>query len=250
MTGERETAEVRLVALGKPTAFPPESHDFGQFVYPLAGVIELAVGRSLLTAPPTFGIWLPPGVEHEARTRSDTQYIVVDVPKDLCVYILPREGVLSTTAVARAILDWAGQMGSASKAHDQRGRLIRVLVDELSLGSDLGTHVPLSDDRLLKPILAALQVNPGDRKSLVQWADHVASTERTLARKFRSELGLTFAEWRQKLRVSRALVMLANGATIQKIAHDLGYNSVSAFISMFKRTTSFTPHHFRGKSVG
>ncbi|MDI9776072.1 helix-turn-helix domain-containing protein, partial [Pseudomonas aeruginosa] len=55
------------------------------------------------------------------------------------------------------------------------------------------------------------------------------------ARHCQRELGMTFGEWRQRLRFLAAIEALEAGRGIQQIAFDLGYSSPSAFISMFRR---------------
>jgi AraC-like DNA-binding protein len=56
------------------------------------------------------------------------------------------------------------------------------------------------------------------------------STERTLMRRTQRDLGMSVAEWRQHLRVVKAMPLLEAGHTLETIALDLGYGSASAFI--------------------
>ncbi|WP_429817656.1 helix-turn-helix domain-containing protein [Ensifer sp. B1-9] len=57
---------------------------------------------------------------------------------------------------------------------------------------------------------------------------------------------MSFLKWRQRLRLSRALAMLADGFPVQTVAHKLGYSTTSAFIAMFQSATGATPNAFRG----
>jgi len=56
---------------------------------------------------------------------------------------------------------------------------------------------------------------------------------------------MSLHEWRQRLKVMKALSLLNQGKTIESIALDLGYASSSAFIFMFKRWMNLTPDQFR-----
>ena len=67
---------------------------------------------------------------------------------------------------------------------------------------------------------------------------------RTLERLFQSETGLSFGKWRQQLRLLYALRLLAAGRPVTAVAFDVGYESASAFIAMFKRTLGVTPHRY------
>jgi AraC-like DNA-binding protein len=60
---------------------------------------------------------------------------------------------------------------------------------------------------------------------------------------------MNFAEWRQRLRVVKAMPMLESGMKVETIALDLGYSNASAFISMFRRLMGVTPDEFR-KGMG
>ena len=50
-----------------------------------------------------------------------------------------------------------------------------------------------------------------------------------------------FERWRTHLRIAEALGRLADGATVTRVAHDVGYASTSAFVAAFRRTTGTTP---------
>ncbi|WP_268958810.1 helix-turn-helix domain-containing protein [Nonomuraea aridisoli] len=43
--------------------------------------------------------------------------------------------------------------------------------------------------------------------------------DRTLARPFRADLGMTFPQWRTRLRLHRALILLADGVPVTAVAH-------------------------------
>src|SRR5262249_12396374 len=94
--------------------------------------------------------------------------------------------------------------------------------------------------RLLR-IANALADRPADSRGLEAWAAWAGVTSRTLSRRFVAETGFTFTQWRQRLRLTRALEMLASGAAVTPVAMDLGYDNPSAFIDWFKRTYGVTP---------
>jgi AraC-like DNA-binding protein len=111
--------------------------------------------------------------------------------------------------------------------------------------SSCGCYLPGSDDVVLDAVLCALDEHPGDERSLSELAATFHSTERTLSRRCQRDLGMSFAEWRQRLRVVKAMPRLAAGEKVESIALDLGYASASAFIVMFRRMTGVTPDEHR-----
>ena len=94
-------------------------------------------------------------------------------------------------------------------------------------------------------ILDFLHLHPADNSSLQQLAVQHNMTERTLARYSQKELGMSLNEWRQRLKVMKAMSMLTEGKKVESIALDLGYANASAFINMFKRWMVYTPDQFR-----
>ena len=97
--------------------------------------------------------------------------------------------------------------------------------------------------------LHALQAQPWDTRSLADWASSVHTTERTLMRRSLTCLGMTLAEWRQRLRVVKAMAMLEEGLRVEHVALDLGYASTSAFIAMFRKRMGSTPEEYRRQST-
>jgi AraC-like DNA-binding protein len=94
-------------------------------------------------------------------------------------------------------------------------------------------------------VLQALQADPGDNRPLVEWAREVHVSERTLARLCLRELGMSFGDWRQRMRFLAAIEALEGRRSVQEIAFDMGYSSASAFISMFQRLAGCTPEQYR-----
>jgi AraC-like DNA-binding protein len=235
------------------TAYPQHRHDWGEFVYSFSGVMEVKLADQHHTAPPPYGIWLPPQVEHTGLNHAETCHCSLYISAPLCDK-LPREAcVLIASPLLRALLDHLRQMpahvpGGAppSPAHE---RLLRVLVDQLEQAPRAGSYLPTSDDPLLAPVLLALQADPADNRSLADWARVVHTTERTLVRRCQRDLGMGLVEWRQRLRIVKALPRLEAGDKVEAIAFDLGYASVSAFIAMFRRLMGVTPDALRKGSA-
>lgn len=58
------------------------------------------------------------------------------------------------------------------------------------------------------------------------------------------ETGLSFGRWRRQLHLVIALRDLAGGATVERVAGDLGCESTAAFIVMFKKALGTTPSRY------
>ena len=119
--------------------------------------------------------------------------------------------------------------------------LTKVLLAELPRMPVQRLYLPISSEPRLRRIADALTANPADRTTLGAWASHVALSESSLSRLVIKETGLTFGRWRQQLHLIVAIRELSNGATVQQVSADLGYKSVAAFITMFKKALGKPP---------
>ncbi len=249
---------IRSVRVDDATSYPADRHVWGEFVYSFSGLVELAVGDRHYLTPPNFGIWLPPLVEHVALTRTDTAYCIVDVAAGRCDALPDEVCTVEAGPLLKAILTDLVSRGIERPLDDHDDRLMQVLIDQISRAPRQDTFLPVSDDRFLGEVLAQLRRRPGDNRSLRQWADAVHCTERTLSRRCRRDLGMSFLEWRQRLRLVQALSMLRDGSKVRTVAREMGFRTSSAFIAMFRRMTGTTPTEFlkgrpdgrRGRSPG
>jgi AraC-like DNA-binding protein len=225
--------------------YPPHQHAWGEFVYSFSGVLELKLADRHYLAPPQYGIWLPPHMEHIASNRQAMYYASLYVAEELCQALPRTTCALTLSPLVRALLEHLRQQPPTLPRSTEQERLLQVLVDQLAQAPCAGSYLPNSDDPLLASVLRLLEAQPGDNRTLPEIAHAVHSTERTLLRRFQRELGMSFTEWRQRLRAVKAMPLLEAGQTVETIALDLGYGSASAFISMFRRLMGVTPDEFR-----
>ena len=227
------------------TVFAAKSQSWGELNYALLGVAELDIEGIRYLSPPHYAIWIPPDTRHEARCPNDVRYVTVYVARELCADLPRTPQTLSISPLLKAILaDFATRdIGLPLTSEDLR--LAQVLVDQIALARRCESYLPLSVDALLGPVLAALQAAPGDRRSLAEWARVMQTTERTLSRRCHDDLGMSFNEWRQRLKLVAALAMLEADTPVHRIAKQLGYGSASAFIAMFRRLTGNSPMQMR-----
>lgn len=69
-------------------------------------------------------------------------------------------------------------------------------------------------------------------------------SRRAFTRFFRKETGISLSTWRQQAAVFTALPRLAAGEAVTAVALDLGYDSVAAFTTMFRRTMGTAPRAY------
>lgn len=225
-------------------------HNFGQLIYVVKGIIEMQVAAQHYIAPPEFCIWIPSGVEHATYNKKSVKFNILDISQTISHVLYKKSCIIRQTAIFHTILldFYARQINQPNTVEDMR--LANVLIDQLKRSPIQKTYLPVSKDKFLAPILAQLQQNPADNTALAIWAKRVYTSERTLSRRCQQELGMSFSEWRQRLRFLHAIMKLEQGNSVHQVAFDVGYSSSSAFITMFQQISGTTPERFRQKSDG
>ena len=129
------------------------------------------------------------------------------------------------------------------------GRFMGVILDQLERLPQAPLHLPMPRDSRIKRISDVLLEHPDDTRTLEDWGLSCGASSRTLSRLFVSETRLTFGAWRKQVRLLKALELLAANKPVTQVALDLGYESPSAFIAMFRRSLGDSPaRYFRRES--
>ncbi|MES2538868.1 MAG: helix-turn-helix transcriptional regulator [Pseudomonadota bacterium] len=219
----------------------PHSHRWGQVTYAREGLVRVTVSDSTWIVPPLRAIWIPPNVVHELATLEKAQL------RGLFVYegARPFQGsdcvVLDVSPLLRELI--------VALTEDKRSAtrevvLAALILDELAHSATLPMRVALPADKRLRALCARLLADPAAPLTLDQWAKQIGMSERTLARRFEQDLGMTFGQWRQQMRLAHAAPLIARGLPLSQVAAELGYASQSAFSAMFKKTFGQSPSTF------
>lgn len=212
--------------------------------YAVTGVMEAQVEGQRFLCPPHYATWIPADALHACHNRENVKFVSIYIDRDLCGGMPEKACTLALSPLIKAILaDFAGRRITVPETEADK-RLALVLVDQLLNAPRRESFLPLSDDDLLQPVIDALQADPSNRRSLSEWARSLQTTEKTLSRRFQGQLGISFNEWRQRLKLVAALSLIEDGKSVQSIASALGYGSSSAFIAMFRRQTGLSPANF------
>jgi AraC-like DNA-binding protein len=230
---------VRVDVTGTRAEVPDHRHRKGQLVFALAGGVMCRVPHGLWMVPPHCAVWIPGGMEHSNLATANARFFFVYIEPG-AAGLPERCCTLSVSPLLRELIIELSDRGDGDD--EARGRrLTEVLLTELPRMPVQRLHLPLTPEPRLKRIAAALAENPADRSTLGEWARRVALSESSLARLVVSETGLTFGRWRQQLHLIVAIRELAAGASVQQVSADLGYESVTAFITMFKKALGKPP---------
>jgi len=227
------------------TLIPLHHHpDRHQLVYAETGVLVVRAGMGRWVVPSTRAIWMPAGVGHQVHCIGAVQM--------RSLYILPHcmpqapatPSAVSITPLLAALIRAAAQIAPSYAEDSRDGRLMRLILDEVQTLPVLPLHLPEPRDPRLRQIGRRLERYPDDASTLQDWAARLQVDVKTIQRLCARELGMTFGQWRQQARLLRALEQLAVGEKVIDVALALGYESPSAFATMFKRRFGLTPSQF------
>lgn len=101
--------------------------------------------------------------------------------------------------------------------------------------------LPEPQSETLRRLCQQVREAPGEAWSSGQAAKACSMSERTLNRHFQQQTSLTWSEWVRRAKLMEALVRLAQGYSVLRVALELGYGSHSAFSAMFRRVMGVAP---------
>jgi len=223
---------------------PMHQHRTGQLVVALHGGVMCRAQGGLWMVPPGSGVWIPGSVMHSNHVTANGRICLLFV--DPSVPGLPDQ--CCTLSLTPLVIEMVKHMAtSPPQAHipgSHRDRIAQVVLEELRGMEVASLHLPIPDDPTLTRIANALIHNPADRSTVAEWAVRAAMSERTLARLVTKKTSMSFGRWRQQLHIIIALQRLTSGLSVQNVSDDLGYESVSAFITMFKNALGKPPARY------
>ncbi|WP_026782999.1 AraC family transcriptional regulator [Pleomorphomonas koreensis] len=216
------------------------SHARGQLSGLRRGLLTMGTEAGAWIVPADHAVWLPPHHRHYGWTHGAIEAWSCYVAEPACVSLPTSPCTIRTSGLLREAVmrasDWQGD-----SLDEEQWHVAMVILNELRTAPVKPFGLPMPRDPRLALIARALLDDPGDRRGIGEWADWAGISERTASRRFVLETGFTYTAWRQRARLMRALEMLAEGQAVTNVALDLGYDSVSAFIALFKRTLGVTP---------
>lgn len=220
------------------------SHPWLQFSYARTGVLDVYTATGRFLAPPQRAVWIPAGVMHRVHCSAHTQIRSLYIEAQVLKRTIDRCEVVEVTPLLTELIQSFSGYGELYDEEGEQGRLVQVLLDQLSRAASANSMLPLPTDLRLGPLITRLQQQPDTDFSLNEWAQHLQTSEKTISRLFKQQTGLSFRLWRQRLRLLSALPLLEQQQPVTAVALACGYESISAFIHAFDQYFGCTPGEF------
>lgn len=236
-----------LLAIG--TDYPPgtlldtHTHRRAQVLYGMTGLMEVETDDGAWVIPPYSSVWIPAGKRHRVRMQgvsTRSLYIEPDAA--------PRPGTHCEALVVTPLLHQLLLASLTMPAlYDEQGRdgaLAQLLLHEVGLAQTMPLFAPIPRDRQLAKLCKTFLKSPHIQATPQEWAQQLHKSLRTFGRLFRQQTGMSFGVWRQQACLLAALPKLSAGQSVTEVALDLGYDSPSAFSTMFRKRLGRAPSDF------
>ena len=220
---------------------PEHSHARGQLFALTRGLLVVEAGNERWMFPSQRCAWIPPECMHSGRSVGGATGAMVYLSAETCRGLPKKPCMFSSSellfSIVHRVLTWKPrQRLSATQRH-----LIAVLRDEIREPEQQPLRLPIPADNRLAKVAHILLDDVADERTLDEWAHYACMARRTFMRAFSEQVGMTFGRWRQQARLFAALELLAQHKSVTETAIAVGYDSVSAFIEMFRNMLGSTP---------
>jgi len=221
----RLLAEIASVSADLPHGhlIREHSHPEDQLLFASKGVMTLKTRQ---------GVWVVPSMR--------TLYFL---PK-LCRTLPAKCFVMHVSAFLRELILHTCKLSRLNRKTAKQRRIADLLVDQLREVHSVPLQLPHPVDSRAIRVMETLFANPGDQRTLEKLCKDCGASKRTIQRLFLDQTKMTFARWRQQLRLLHGMQLLACGEKVTAAALEAGYNSTSAFIAMFRKQMGTTPARY------
>lgn len=221
--------------------FVDHTHPWAQLAYSSRGVLRMTSINITWIVPPSRAVYVPPHVPHQVEVMEDAFMRTIYIDESVCPTGLNECRVVEVSALMREVI---AALDARELPRRREILLCELLLDEMMRSRPLPLGVPLPAEKRLRALCEAVLADPAHAQTLEVAATHASASVRTIARLFRHELGVSFSRWRQQAVLARAIPLLSQGHPLARVAHELGYQSQSAFSAMFRRAFGESPRAF------
>jgi len=224
------------------------AHDMHQIQYAFDGSIEVEDARSRYLAPRQLAVWIPAGVAHRTSLHDVRSGSLLFKPQMIPdagdrVRIVPAPPLMREMIIGAMRWPINRPLDETGKAYFAAFALL--CAEWIRVEAPL--WLPTTREPRLRAAADHTRENLADA-GLASACRAAGMAERTLRRRFRRELGMSWEAFRRRARLLRAVELLSEAAEpIGVIAARIGFESQSAFAKAFGELMGETPRAFRAR---
>jgi hypothetical protein len=222
----------------------PHWHARAQFIFAVEGTMTIRTPRRQWIVPPSRALWVPSHTVHEIQMYGVVEMRSLYVDNAAAAGMPASCVVLNVTPLLRELVVRAVAVPALYEEDGDDGLLMRLLMAEIRRLRTCALDLPLPESADLTGLCERILGDLSAKRPCGFDADDMHVSTRTLYRRFLKETGITFARWKQQARLLESIRRLAQGTPVTTVALDLGYESASAFSTMFRRALGIAPRAF------
>jgi len=227
---------------------PWHYHDMHQLLYAFEGAVEVEGLQGHYKVPRQFAVWIPAGAVHRTSIQRIPSGSVFFAPELLpCAMAAPR--VISAPVLLREMVMHAMRW-PLDREEDEVSAAYFLCLARLCEGwitEDVKLLLPSTTDARITAIMAYTDAHVAD-VTLTDVCRHTNMSARNLRRQFAKAAGISWEEYRQRLRISTALDALERtNQPIGEIAASVGYENQAAFARAFRAVLGMAPREYRAQ---
>lgn len=217
-------------------------------IYGLEGLFLLETHTASWRLPPSRAVWVTAGTEVVTTTVRPVRCVSLFFDDGFAPALAEDLRVFSVRPVVREMIRHASTWDPADATRAER--FFRTLLDLCAEEIAQGTNPSLPKARTpeLEAVLRFTRANLADPDlRLEEVARQGAMSPRTLMRKLQEEIHMTWGQYLQTARMQEAMACLARGMQVTETAFAVGYTSIPAFSTAFRRATDIAPSAYRSQ---
>jgi AraC-like DNA-binding protein len=231
---------------------PPHFHPEPELNFVGRGQARVAVGQAEVTLRPGSVVWFLPGQSHALLEASaDLDLWVVGLTMEYAEAVLGAALPLPAGSPYHCRLDPGAEgrlfdrcRSSLEGTYDGGGEAAAAAIFQLARSGAIRAPERPIDPLVLRALLRLVAKPESSRRGL---ASQLRVSEAGLSRRFRAEIGLSFQEYRHRLRVMRFIECLRPGdRRWVRAALGAGFGSYSQFFRTFSHVVGYSPSGYLG----
>lgn len=211
--------------------FHSHQHEFGQFLFPLQGSLDIQTKWQEIKLDPEYCFFLPQGADHNYRSMDRNEFLILDIPT---VY-LPEESSSmyikldqQWSSIRYLLLEEAGNQGNESSLSD----LTRYVASKLQIAK------PPSIDYIHRHFKESIRL-----ETLAQ-IEHYHPAYYSAW--FKKKTGRSPKAYISDLRLKEAKhLLMSTSWSMSVISGELGFENSSSFTRWFSRCEGVAPQKYR-----
>jgi len=220
-------------------------HDWSQLVYATSGAMRLSTCDDVWFVPTHRAIWVPPGIEHQIRMVGRVHLQTLYFASSMKVIDSSQCMAVSVTDLMRELIIMICEQGIVRGNSEDGKATIRFACMQARRLRSAGLNLPFPLDSRGRNAAQIMLDQP--TANLAEVANQASTGLRTLQRIFTDETRLPLGRWRSQARMLASLPLLAEGQPVTQVALAAGFESLSAYISSFRKFFGVTPAKYFSK---